>query len=169
MADKLADRLAEEFARALPGALDQDTLVALAAPLRPYINVEPPTVELLTATDAASRARVHVETIYRAVRSGELQVAGRVGRSLRISASALDEWLKRTAGHEDGKRTARRRPQRRSGQRDRYSLREAFQAGTRPERALRNGSSRTARRATGSDGAKAIKTAPVCSIANGMH
>ncbi len=129
MSDTFADRLAEEFARALPGALDQDTLVALAALLSPYISIEP-AAELLTAADAAGRARVHVETIYRAVRSGELQVAGKVGRSLRISAAALDEWLERTAGHRDGKEPVRRRPQRRSRQRDRYSLRDAFEAGT---------------------------------------
>ena len=50
-------------------------------------------VPLMTAADAARYARVNVETILRAVRAGELPVAGYVGRSPRISRDALDGWL----------------------------------------------------------------------------
>ena len=50
-------------------------------------------VPLMTAADAARYARVNVETILRAVRAGELPVAGYVGRSPRISRDALDRWL----------------------------------------------------------------------------
>jgi excisionase family DNA binding protein len=48
---------------------------------------------LMTPADAAECARVNVETILRAVRGGELSVAGYVGRSPRISRAALDGWL----------------------------------------------------------------------------
>jgi excisionase family DNA binding protein len=50
-------------------------------------------VRLMTAADAARHARVNVVTILRAVRAGELPVAGYVGRSSRISRDALDGWL----------------------------------------------------------------------------
>ena len=50
-------------------------------------------VPLMTAADAARYARVNVETILRAVRAGELPVAGYVGRSPRISRDALNSWL----------------------------------------------------------------------------
>ena len=50
-------------------------------------------VPLMTAADAARYARVNVETILRAVRAGELPVAGYVGRSPRISRDALVGWL----------------------------------------------------------------------------
>ena len=47
----------------------------------------------MTPADAAAYARVNVETILRAVRGGDLPVAGYVGRSSRISRDALDGWL----------------------------------------------------------------------------
>ena len=50
-------------------------------------------VPLMTAVDAARYARVNVETILRAVRAGELSVAGYIGRSPRISRDALNGWL----------------------------------------------------------------------------
>jgi excisionase family DNA binding protein len=50
-------------------------------------------VRLMTAADAAAYARVNVETILRAVRAGELSVAGYDGRSPRISRDALGSWL----------------------------------------------------------------------------
>ena len=49
--------------------------------------------ELLTPREGAQRARVHVETIRRAIRRGDLP-ARRVGRSLRIAESDFDEWLR---------------------------------------------------------------------------
>ena len=48
---------------------------------------------LITPAYAAQHAQVNVETILRAVRAGELSVAGYVGRSPRISRHALDDWL----------------------------------------------------------------------------
>ena len=48
---------------------------------------------LMTPADAAEHARVAVETIRRAIRGGELSVAGYVGRSPRLSRDALDDWL----------------------------------------------------------------------------
>ena len=50
-------------------------------------------VPLMTAAHAARYAQVNVETILRAVRAGELSVAGYVGRSPRISRDALSRWL----------------------------------------------------------------------------
>ena len=50
-------------------------------------------VPLVTAADAARYARVNVETILRAVRAGEIPVAGYIGRSPRISRDALHGWL----------------------------------------------------------------------------
>jgi len=50
-------------------------------------------VPLMTAADAACFTRVGVKTILRAVRSGELPVAGYIGRSSRISRDALNGWL----------------------------------------------------------------------------
>ena len=50
-------------------------------------------VPLMTAADAARYAQVNVETILRAVRAGEMSVAGYVGRSPRISRDALNGWL----------------------------------------------------------------------------
>jgi excisionase family DNA binding protein len=50
-------------------------------------------VRLMTAADAARYARVNVETILRAIRAGELSVAGYIGRSPRISRDALVGWL----------------------------------------------------------------------------
>jgi len=47
-------------------------------------------VRLMTAADAAAYALVDVETILRAVRAGELSVAGYVGRSPRICRDALE-------------------------------------------------------------------------------
>jgi Helix-turn-helix domain len=50
-------------------------------------------VPLMTAADAARHAGVNVETILRAVRAGDLAVAGYVGRSPRISRDVLVGWL----------------------------------------------------------------------------
>ena len=50
-------------------------------------------VPLMTAADAARYARVNVETMLRAVRGGEVPVAGYVGRSPRISRDALNGGL----------------------------------------------------------------------------
>lgn len=82
--------------RGLLNAADLDDLAELAKLLSPLLP-EPDRREvsaavMLTCSQAAQRARTHVETIRRAVRSGALP-AGRVGRSLRIAPSHLDAWL----------------------------------------------------------------------------
>jgi excisionase family DNA binding protein len=47
----------------------------------------------LTAAEAAAYARVNVETIRRAIRTGLLPTTGAVGRSPRIAREALDAWI----------------------------------------------------------------------------
>ncbi len=85
---------------ALLAELDEansDTLDALRQRLAPRRHEEVPpadylTDRLLTCSEAAEHAHVHVETIRRAVRSGTLP-ARRVGQSPRITAGDLDAWL----------------------------------------------------------------------------
>ena len=72
-----------------PVAAYLDALEARVAALERRLSAVP----LMTAADAARYARVNVETILRAVRAGELSVAGCVGRSPRISRDALNGWL----------------------------------------------------------------------------
>ena len=66
-----------------------DALKARLAALERRLSAVP----LMTAADAARYARVNVETILRAVRAGEIPVAGHIGRSPRISRDALHGWL----------------------------------------------------------------------------
>jgi excisionase family DNA binding protein len=47
----------------------------------------------LTSAEAAAYARVNVETIRRAIRTGLLPTTGAVGRSPRIAREALDAWI----------------------------------------------------------------------------
>ena len=91
--------------RGRPGLLvaGGDQLDGLLGPLAAYLDAlearvaalerRSSAVRLMTAADAAAYARVNVETILRAVRAGELSVAGYVGRSARISRDALGSWL----------------------------------------------------------------------------
>lgn len=71
--------------------------------------------ELLSAHEAAQRARAHVETIRRAVRRGEL-AAAQVGRSLRIRSADLEAWLA-PSPRDLTRPQAPRRPRRRAGRR----------------------------------------------------
>jgi len=48
----------------------------------------------LTREEAAARARVHVNTIDRAIRAGALQAGGPAG-ALRIKTEWLDAWMAR--------------------------------------------------------------------------
>jgi excisionase family DNA binding protein len=127
VADPLTDQIAQHVARALPTQLDEATLAELAARLAPYLAArDVPNSALLTAAEAAARANVHVDTIRRAVRSGDLRVAGKVGRSLRITAVAIDDWIGAGASPGDPpSRPVRRRP-RPIAQSTVYSLREAL-------------------------------------------
>jgi excisionase family DNA binding protein len=102
-----------ELARALPAALDADGLQALAAKLRPYLldgsagasDGSP----LMTAAEAARCAHVHVETVRRAIRAGDLAVAAWIGRSARIAPAAFDSWLATTSRRDRPHRAVRAR------------------------------------------------------------
>ena len=72
-----------------PLAAYLDGLEARVAALEARLSAGP----LMTPADASQYAQVAVKTILRAVRGGELHVAGHVGRSPRISRDALDGWL----------------------------------------------------------------------------
>ena len=78
-------------------AANPDILDAVRQRLALRCHEEVPTADhmtdrLLTCSEAAEHAHVHVETIRRAVRSGALP-ARRVGQSPRITAGDLDGWL----------------------------------------------------------------------------
>ena len=64
-------------------------LEARVAALEAHLSAGP----LMTPAQASQYARVAVKTILRAVRGGDLPVAGHVGRSPRISRDAVDGWL----------------------------------------------------------------------------
>jgi excisionase family DNA binding protein len=53
---------------------------------------------LLTAAAAAEVARVHTETMRRAIRLGEIEVAGYVGSRPRVRRAAVDAWVARGQG-----------------------------------------------------------------------
>lgn len=78
----------------------------------------------MTAADAARHAQVNVETILRAVRAGELSVAGYVGRSPRISRDALNRWLATSSPAPP----VSSQPRRRSGPRASESVEAAWRA-----------------------------------------
>lgn len=87
-----------DLARAPLDDLDPASLDALTDLIWPRILVRLDAVveapeRLLTASEAASRANVNVETIYRAARSGAL-AAGRVGRAIRIDPADLEQWIR---------------------------------------------------------------------------
>jgi hypothetical protein len=76
--------LVQELARALPAALDDEALEELATRLRPHLGETvgraSASRSLLMSADAARRADVHVETVRRAIRAGDLAVAARLHR-----------------------------------------------------------------------------------------
>ena len=102
---------------AIPALMDDHALEELAQRLRPLLaSAEHFEANnggaLLTCAEAASYARVHVETIRRAVRNNAIPVAARIGRSPRISQVGLDQWLletSRSAAGQVGHRQVRRR------------------------------------------------------------
>ena len=64
-----------EFARSLPAALDESALHELAVRLQPFLTErqpERPEERLYTAAETAGHVGVNVETVRRAIRSGEL-------------------------------------------------------------------------------------------------
>lgn len=130
--DVVASDPLRELARSIPAAFDERTLRELARRLRPFLDDDPattqPAPQLLTAAQAARRAGVNVETVRRAIRAGELEIAARIGRSPRISEDAVSTWLAGTVGDRAGHRPRPRRFQSRPDARDQYSLRRAFAA-----------------------------------------
>lgn len=123
----------QELACALPGVLDEDALEELATRLRPHLGDGLSNAtgdQLLTAADAARRAHVHVETVRRAIRAGELVVAARIGRSPRLTTIAVDRWLGNTAAGGQPARAERSRRTRPSPPPQQYSLTAAFKATT---------------------------------------
>lgn len=55
-------------------------------------------VVVLTVTEAARMLRVNRKSIYRAVSRGEIRGVRRFGRAIRISKSALLDWMQRGTG-----------------------------------------------------------------------
>ena len=138
MNDELTRGFVRELARSLPDVLDDETLAILAERLRPHLapgmKPEAHGEPLLTAAQAAELTGVHVETIRRAVRAGNLLVAGRIGRSPRIRPLELDRWVAETSGAGAKiRRATRRRASRSRDPENTYSLKAAFRAAT-PDR-----------------------------------
>lgn len=104
-----------DLARSLTAALDDDGLRDLAARLSPYLGDQrwdrgaSRGERLLTAADVAERAGVNVETVRRAIRAGDLDVAARIGRSPRISALAVEDWFAKTSSRRNAGRPPRSR------------------------------------------------------------
>jgi excisionase family DNA binding protein len=73
--------------RALLDALDDAALSELAHRLREHLEAD--TVRLLDAREAASRLRLHPETVSRMARTGRIS-AVKVGREWRFHADSLD-------------------------------------------------------------------------------
>lgn len=79
----------------LPPAFQRGRLNNQAAHHRP--NPGRPQVTWLTVAEVAAELRVSKMTVYRLVHTGEL-VSSRVGRSFRINALAVDEYLAGAVG-----------------------------------------------------------------------
>jgi excisionase family DNA binding protein len=126
MTDAARDPLAQ-FARSLPAAFDESALHELADRLQPFLaktEASDDDRRLYTSAEAAKLVGVNIETVRRAIRSSELRVAGRIGRSPRLSREAIDGWLSSTI--ELTEPGPRRRPRRRRSVLPEHSLRTAF-------------------------------------------
>ena len=66
------------------GPKDTDDMKTVAAPFPP---------DLLTVPEAARRVGVHVDTLYRLVRTGQFPPAVRVGSHWRVSVPKLERYL----------------------------------------------------------------------------
>ncbi len=125
-------RLAADLAQLLAEALDENALKQLASRLRPFLGISeeqtPRTAHLLTASAAAQLAGVNVETVRRAIRAGDLEVAARIGRSHRISQPALERWLATTTCGSESTHNAIRARRRSREPRKVLSLITAFSA-----------------------------------------
>lgn len=113
MGDELLDALAERLTE--PVAQRVAELLAQRAGDAPHVGVGDE--RLLSCSEAAEHAGVHVETIRRAVRSGALPAAS-AGRAVRIAPADLAAWLGRdrrriVAGSRSRPRTVARAASRR--------------------------------------------------------
>jgi excisionase family DNA binding protein len=116
-----------ELARSLPAALDESALHELAARLQPFLadaEASDADAKLYTTAEVAKLVGVNIETVRRAIRSTELRVTARIGRSPRLSREAIDTWLATTIELTDT--GPRRRPRRRQSVLPEHSLRMAF-------------------------------------------
>ncbi len=116
-----------ELARSLPAALDESALHELAARLQPFLadtEASHGGAKLYTTAEVAELVGVNIETVRRAIRSAELLVTARIGRSPRLSRDAIDTWLATTI--EMTETGPRRRPRRRQSVLPEHSLRTAF-------------------------------------------
>lgn len=111
MSEAARDPLAE-LARLLPTVLDESAFHELAARLQPLL----PAGEALetgklryTATETAELVGLNIETVRRTSRSGQLAVAGRIGRSSRVTRDAINTWLASTLGLTDNGSRRRQR------------------------------------------------------------
>jgi excisionase family DNA binding protein len=126
------DRFVRELARALTTSMDENDLRNLAVRLRPHLADYPSDVEqarLMTAAEVAERARVHVETVRRAIRAGQLPIAARIGRCPRLAPLAVDSWLEQTSGVSPDRVVRKRRAPRSARLPSEYSLRAALDIG----------------------------------------
>ena len=104
-----------------PLAAYLDALEATVGALERRLSAVP----LMTAADAARYTRVDVKTILRAVRVGELVVAGYIGRSPRLSRDALNSWL---AARPSAAAPASSPPRRHRGRKARDAVEAAWEA-----------------------------------------
>jgi excisionase family DNA binding protein len=79
---------APDLGAALVASLDEETIRALAARLRPYLDGDD-RAELLTPAEAAERLRLHPKTVARMARDGRL-LAVKVGTGWRFRSDQLD-------------------------------------------------------------------------------
>ena len=107
MSEVARDPLAE-LARLLPTVLDESALHELAARLQPLLPAGEPLEDtgkrLYTATEAAELVGVNIETVRRAIRSGRLRVAARIGRSPR-DESGRDQRVAHQHDRDYGRRS----------------------------------------------------------------
>ena len=74
-----------------PTLSNQETSTQKAESLTPLAETLPP---ILTVEEVATYLRINRDTAYKAVATGEIPGAHRIGRTIRISRDAMLEWLR---------------------------------------------------------------------------
>lgn len=64
--------------------------------------------DVLTVDELASLLRLERKTVYSAIQRGEIPGVQRIGRAIRISRSAVLQWLHKGQGHDSHSRRKRR-------------------------------------------------------------